>query len=114
MLQLHTGPWLHESWGKKDIHFLQDQKDTVYADQPFLVRQISTNEADSAVSSKTTSGGCNTTLLCLVIIILELWFNERIEEQAFYQQFLDQEGNDNEYTAFNAAQKWQEQAMEEA
>ncbi|CAO1598697.1 hypothetical protein XANCAGTX0491_002457 [Xanthoria calcicola] len=100
--------------GKKDIHFLQDQKDTVYADQPFLVRQISTNEADSAVSSKTTSGGCNTTLLCLGIIILELWFNERIEEQAFYQQFLDQEGNDNEYTAFNAAQKWQEQAMEEA
>ncbi|KAI4225882.1 MAG: hypothetical protein L6R36_003590 [Xanthoria steineri] len=114
MLQLHTGPWLHESWGKKDVYFLQDQKDTIYADQPFLVRQISTNEADSAVSCKTTSGGCNTTLLCLGIIILELWFNERIEAQVFYQQFLDQEGNDNEYTAFNAAQKWQEQAMEEA
>ncbi|KAL8650705.1 MAG: hypothetical protein Q9226_005028 [Calogaya cf. arnoldii] len=114
MLQLHTGPWLHESWGKKDICFLKDQKDTIYPEHPFLVRQISTNDAESKVTSTATSRGCNTSLLSLGILILELWFNDRIEAQPFYKQYQDQEGNDNEYTAFNAAQKWQEQAMEEA
>ncbi|KAI4259356.1 MAG: hypothetical protein L6R42_004593 [Xanthoria sp. 1 TBL-2021] len=114
MLQLHTGPWLHESWGKKDVYFVQDQKDIIYVEQPFLVRQISATDAESAVTTKTTSRGCNTSLLSLGILILELWFNERIEAQPFYKQYQDQDGNDNEYTAFNAAQKWQEQAMEEA
>ncbi|KAL9036444.1 MAG: hypothetical protein Q9180_004296, partial [Flavoplaca navasiana] len=114
MLQLHTGPWLHESWGKRDVHFLQDQQDNIQAEQPFLVRQIGTNDAESAINSSTISRGCNTSLLSLGILILELWFNERIEAQPFYKQYQDQEGNDNEYTAFNAAQKWQEQAMEEA
>ncbi|KAL9629957.1 MAG: hypothetical protein Q9204_004985 [Flavoplaca sp. TL-2023a] len=114
MLQLHTGPWLHESWGKRDVHFLQDQQDNIQAERPFLVRQISTNDAESTVTSMIISRGCNTSLLSLGILILELWLNERIGAQPFYKQYQDQEGNDNEYTAFNAAQKWQEQAMEEA
>ncbi|KAL8940141.1 MAG: hypothetical protein Q9211_002415 [Gyalolechia sp. 1 TL-2023] len=63
--------------------------------------------------SRSGSRGCNASLLSLGILILELWFNERIEEQPFYKQYQDHEGNDNEYTSFNAAQKWQEQAMEE-
>ncbi|KAL8885969.1 MAG: hypothetical protein Q9192_006558 [Flavoplaca navasiana] len=82
MLQLHTGPWLHESWGKRDVHFLQDQQDNIQAEQPFLVRQIGTNGAESTVTSKTTSRGCNTSLLSLGILILELWFNERIEPRS--------------------------------
>lgn len=114
MLQLHTSPWLHESWGKKDVYFLQDQQDNIQAEQPFLVRQIGMNDSQPVATSKTTSRGCSTSLLSLGILILELWFNERIEAQPFYKQYQDQEGNDNEYTAFNAAQKWQEQAMEEA
>ncbi|KAL8864939.1 MAG: hypothetical protein Q9198_009554 [Flavoplaca austrocitrina] len=114
MLQLHTGPWLHESWGKRDVHFLQDQQDNIQAEHPFLVRQIGTNDAESPVTSTIMSRGCNTSLLSLGTLILELWFNERIEAQPFYKQYQDQEGNDNEYTAFKAAQKWQEQATEEA
>ncbi|KAI4206281.1 MAG: hypothetical protein LQ346_001177 [Caloplaca aetnensis] len=114
MLQLHTGPWLHESWGKKDVYFLQDQKNNIHTEQPFLVRQFCTGDTEPEIASKTTSRGCNTSLLSLGILILELWFNERIEAQPFYKQYQDQEGKDNEYTAFNAAQKWQEQAMEEA
>ncbi|KAL8962305.1 MAG: hypothetical protein Q9193_001272 [Seirophora villosa] len=114
MLQLHTGPWLHEAWGKKDIYFLQGQASTVCVEQPFLVRQINTNAAKSTDAPQSVSRACNTSLLSLGILLLELWFNERIEAQPFYRRYQDHEGNDNEYTVFNAAQKWQEQAMEEA
>lgn len=119
MLQLHTGPWLCDRWGKRDIYFFQSHDGFIHTDHPFLVcnftsdLQVSGTESDRTRLER-SSGSCNSSLLSLGILILELWFNQTIESQPFRNKFQGPDGNDNEYTDFNTAQKWQEQAMEEA
>lgn len=119
MLQLHTGPWLCDRWGKRDIYFLQSHDGFIHTDYPFLVSNFTSDLKVSGTESDQTrlersSGSCNSSLLSLGILILELWFNQTIESQTFRSKFQGPDGNDNEYTDFNTAQKWQEQAMEEA
>ena len=116
MLQLHTGPWLCETWGKKDIYFLQGHDGIIGTGQPFLIRYFSSDVTESKGGRlvESTSRACNSSLLSLGILILELWFNERIESMPFRRSFQGPDGKDNEYADFNTAQKWQEHAMEEA
>ena len=120
MLQLHTGPWLCEAWGKRDIYFLQGRDGSIHTKHPFLVchfsshsQALTTDFGDVQIESSATRP-CNSSLLSLGILILELWFNQKIESQPFRSRFQGPDGKDNEYTDFNTAQKWQEQAMEEA
>ena len=122
MLQLHTSPWLNETWGKKDIYFLQSHDGHIHSEHPFLIYRFkSRNHLTSPqVGSyrpsiqRSPSQTCNKSLLSLGILILELWFNEWIESQPFRSGFLGPAGKENEYTDFNTAQKWQERALEEA
>ena len=122
LLQLHTSPWLGGVWGKSDIHFFEGEDGTVHTQYPFLVRDFASRIAlgtrgssDSQVTlDRTTSRSCNSSLLSLGILILELWFNQTIESRPFRRNFLGPNGKANEYTDFNTAQKWQEQALEEA
>ncbi len=116
MLQLHTGPWLRDDWGKRDIYFLQDPDGFIHTEQPFLTRHFSPYTAETSGShrERSTFRACSSSLLSLGILILELWFNGRIESLPFRRTYQGPDGLDNEYTEFNTAQKWQEQAMEEA
>ena len=120
MLQLHTGPWLCETWGKRDIYFLQGRDGIIYTEHPFLVchfnpeNQALTTESEGVRIERSTFRASSSSLLSLGILILELWFNRKIESQPFRRGFQGPDGGDNEYTDFNTAQKWQEQAMEEA
>ncbi|KAL9633193.1 MAG: hypothetical protein Q9164_004845 [Protoblastenia rupestris] len=120
MLQLHTGPWLCEAWGKRDIYFLQGRDGAIHTKHPFLIchfsshsQTLTTDFGNVQIESSATRP-CNSSLLSLGILILELWFNQKIESQPFRSRFQGPDGKDNEYTNFNTAQKWQEQAMEEA
>lgn len=123
LLQLHTGPWLHETWGKKDIYFLQGRDGVIHTTHPFLICHFSSKKQDApsrpdsdGSESRVGRRSCsafNSSLFSLGIIILELWFNQTIESQPFRADFLGPDGQENEYTSFNVAQKWQEYAMEE-
>ncbi|KAH0559169.1 hypothetical protein GP486_004293 [Trichoglossum hirsutum] len=122
LLQLHTGPWLAEKWGKRDIYFFQSSDGTIQTSHPFLLYNFKSNNHTSSSErnppkldlGQSPSRGCNSSLLSLGILILELWFNQTIESRPFRKNFLGPDGRENEYTDFNTAQKWQEQAMEEA
>ena len=120
MLQLHTGPWLCDTWGKRDIYFLESQDGFIHTAYPFLVsefgqsHQAPSTEPGQARPNRSIFRSCNSSLLSLGILILELWFNQTIESQPFRYNFQGPDGKDNEYTDFNTAQKWQEQAIEEA
>ncbi|KAK0511966.1 hypothetical protein JMJ35_005094 [Cladonia borealis] len=120
MLQLHTGPWLCETWGKRDIYFLQGRDGIIHTEHPFLVchfrsgNQALTTGSEVVRIVRSASRASSSSLLSLGILILELWFNQKIESQPFRSRFQGPDGRDNEYTDFNTAQKWQEQAMEEA
>jgi hypothetical protein len=94
MLQLHTGPWLPEAWGKRDIHFLQGRDGYIHTEHPFLKGVFDSNETARTDSGdeqlrKTTTRACSSSLLLLGILILELWFNETIESQPFRNGFQD-------------------------
>lgn len=120
LLQLHTGPWLQESWGKKDIYFLQSRDGVIHTTHPFLICHFNSKQAtagraglDDGSRVGRPSGACNSSLLSLGIVILELWFNQTIESQPFRKDFFGPDGKENEYTSYNVAQKWQDYAMEE-
>lgn len=120
LLQLHTGPWLHETWGKKDIYFLQSQDGVIHTTHPFLICHFNSKQetssrpgSDGESRVDRSSNAFNSSLFSLGIVVLELWFNQTIESQPFRKDFLGPNGQENEYTSFNVAQKWQEFAMEE-
>lgn len=120
LLQLHTGPWLQETWGKKDIYFLQGRDGVIHTTNPFLICHFgskpdtpSRSGSDGQSRVERSFGAFNSSLFSLGIVILELWFNQTIESQPFRRDFLGPDGQENEYTSFNVAQKWQECAMEE-
>jgi hypothetical protein len=116
LLQLHPGPWLKEAWGKKDIYFFETHSGEVQTNHLLLVSNFISNKNSPATTGRSTGATQNTSkssLLCLGILILELWFNQTIESLPFRQQFFGPNGRENEYTNFNTAQKWQEQALEE-
>jgi hypothetical protein len=116
LLQLYPGPWMRENWGKKDIYFFVDDKGEVQAHHPLLVSTFTSAEASqvsSPMSARFVRHDSRTALLSLGILILELWFNQTIESRPYRQRFLGPDSCENEYTNFNTAQKWQEQALEE-
>jgi hypothetical protein len=120
LLQLHTGPWLHENWGKNDIYFLQSKDGVIHITHPFLICHFSSKQETSSRPDLNdvsgvgrSSNAFNSSLFSLGVIILELWFHQTIESQPFRKDFLGPDGQENEYTSFNVAQKWQEYAMEE-
>ena len=99
MLQLHTGPWLSHTWGKRDIYFLQDDNGLIYTEQPFLVRHFSKKPASTdTCPNESIFRGCNSSLLSLGILILELCLIERIESLPFYSKFQDAERKDKIYS----------------
>jgi len=122
LLQLHTSPWLGEVWSKSDIHFFQSEDGIVHTQYPFLVCDFASSTAmqtkgpdgSQVILERTTRRSCTSSLLSLGILILELWFNQTIESRPFRRNFFGPDNKANEYTDFNTAQKWQEQALEEA
>ncbi len=121
LLQFHTTPWLGETWGKKDIYFLQSADGVIHTKHPFLIchfnsrTPVSNQPVESCQTGlgPSSSHASNSSLLSLGILILELWFNQTIESQPFCKDFLGPDGRENGYTVWNTAQKWQELAMEE-
>ncbi|KAF8248463.1 hypothetical protein K440DRAFT_660790 [Wilcoxina mikolae CBS 423.85] len=94
MMALHDTEWLSHNWGKNDIYFMQKslrgllEGQSVSIHQPVmnvpLVRQRfdpTTGRDDEVRSeSQTQIVQCNKNLLSLGIVLVELWFERRIEE----------------------------------
>ena len=85
VLQLHTTPWLNESWGKQDIHFLlrKKSKDDTLVGTPFVSRKIESLEGPESPQppSKTvlTQGIRNQSLFSLGVVLIELHFGQTLE-----------------------------------
>ncbi|WEW57129.1 hypothetical protein PRK78_002589 [Emydomyces testavorans] len=119
LLQLYPGPWLKHEWSKKDIYFFQSSDGNIDTSYPIIVgnflakKPSSTPETTANRPSTIVYQQTRISLLCLGIVIMELWFGQVIESLPFRTQFLGPDGIENEFTDFNTAQKWQEQMLEE-
>ena len=122
LLHLHSGPWLNDKWSRRDVFFFQLEDGSVHVDHPFVLARFYSSKRMAYSATGSEPAGevpvsrhiSTTALLSLGIIILELWHNQKLEEQVFRSQFMSAIGEKNEYTDFNTAQKWQESALEEA
>ena len=120
LLQLHSSPWLKDMWSKDDIYFFQNQDGYLQTACPLVVSHFNPKDSSRQTSSALgrslhidASRNSKSAMLSLGILVLELWFNQAIEAVPFRDLFLGPDGQENEYTRFNQAQKWQEQALEE-
>jgi hypothetical protein len=94
-MQLHASEWLTERWGKQDILFLQRSiprlalDGTVISirepviDKPFVRRTFEppsrqTNTVQATMTEPLVQ--CNNSLFSLGVVLMELWFERRIED----------------------------------
>lgn len=80
LLQLHSGPWLPETWSTKDIYFFQKSDGFIHTNYPLVHNQFQsrTSQDDSKdiiypmTAGRQRSHSGNPSLLSLGIVILEL------------------------------------------
>lgn len=119
VLQLHSCPWLKDNWAKEDIYFFRDQQAKIFLDSMALtskfhpVKLATSLETLTPAMSHSSRKRTKASLLSLGVLILEMWFNISIESCHFRDRFLGPDGAENEFTRFNTAQKWQENALDE-
>ncbi|KAI9888339.1 MAG: hypothetical protein M1814_000570 [Vezdaea aestivalis] len=111
LLQLYSSPWLNPSFSARDVYFFQSSSGDIDASHPFLVSRFFSPMVKSKQTPEKSSVAY---LLSLGVLILELWFANPLQSLPFYRSYFGADGQPNEYTLFNTAQKWQEQALEEA
>ncbi|KAF7880714.1 uncharacterized protein EAF01_011983 [Botrytis porri] len=85
LLQLHATPWFNERWNKSEILFLSDRSNPsirpVDIERPLLAHKFFSSGIASPTprNSLPTPTHPNISVLCLGIMLLELWFAEPIE-----------------------------------
>lgn len=119
LLQLHETPWLNSIWTKKDIHFVRTYQQPsagrlvrayrpVDAKQPFVSHDFVVRHdiahAPNADESVPPPVHGNFSLLALGIILLELYFNEPIENKRLPEDLTD--GKVDSSTDMNVATRW--------
>ncbi|KAF8253585.1 hypothetical protein K440DRAFT_656808 [Wilcoxina mikolae CBS 423.85] len=97
VMQLHSTDWLNECWGKRDIYFLlrADQQRRALdgncypvpaIDQPFVRRSFGSSQMLVPLPASNLPSGtpdlvdCDRNLFSLGVILVELWFEQRIED----------------------------------
>ena len=86
VLQLHDSCWLKETWGRKDIVFVQGpsgpiiDKPLVYQAFPHKNSQPQETPPSTAQEASDWPYLCNRSIFCLGIILIELWHWKSIEQ----------------------------------
>jgi len=120
LLQLFQCPWLNEDWSKEDLVFFRDRDgslllETLSLDTDFYPKSVSfvPRSQSSGSDVNLDRKRAKASLLSLGVLVLELWFYKSLESRPFRSKYLGPTGLENEFTRFNTAQVWQEQALEE-
>jgi hypothetical protein len=83
VIQLHNTDWLNERWGRSDIMFFRDPDnyDKPMLEKPLVRRCFGASSeegsAPQALGSRVVR--CNRTLFSLGVILLEIWYWNRLE-----------------------------------
>ncbi|TGO40482.1 hypothetical protein BHYA_0036g00150 [Botrytis hyacinthi] len=110
LLQLHATPWFDERWNKSEILFLSDRSNPsmrpVDTERLLLVHKF----FSSGITSPTPRNSLpapthpNISVLCLGIMLFELWFAEPIESRQFSSDLVN--GVPNSSTDLIVAERW--------
>ncbi|KAJ4401585.1 hypothetical protein N0V85_005499 [Neurospora sp. IMI 360204] len=106
-------------WDKNNIYFSVNQDGSVNTAMPFLISRNNSACTSNTKSKKDTEPAEEPTshtsrphdhgkiLLALGTLILELWFGQPLESQPSWEANFGPNGQETEFTKFNAAATWQ-------
>ncbi|KAF8246381.1 hypothetical protein K440DRAFT_632076 [Wilcoxina mikolae CBS 423.85] len=103
--QLHDTPWLSESWGMKDIYFINDRKGTSLFDQPYVSKSFA--PAPNSQQSTQSKSRCfikNEMVFALGVALLELSYGKPLLSFKTADD-LDGQGNETSFTEFSIANR---------
>ena len=120
-LQLHSTPWLADSWSKKDIIFMRasDESRRPLIEYPYISQSFipSKNNATPTSSDRSSSNtrefDCRKCLFSLGVMLLELCFGEAIEDQKLRKTYYGPNNEPNDRTDHCTAQAWQKKVQGE-
>ncbi|KAM0310637.1 hypothetical protein ACHAO8_007936 [Botrytis cinerea] len=118
LLQLQNAPWLTSNLQKRHILFPCDWNNhKILIDQPHLPHSFLSTKSQSIIPVQTPNFSSPTTtvkksLSDLGIVLLELCFGQRIEEQSIRQEFLV-DGKEHARTNYLTALEWADAVYEQ-
>ena len=121
VLQLHSTPWLTDSWTKRDILFLRASDESrrplieyPYISQSFpLLKSNATPGSSDRNRSNPTEYDCRKYLFSLGVLLLELCFGEALEDQKFRKTYYGPNNEPNDLTDHCTALAWQKKVQGE-
>ncbi|KAI1122045.1 hypothetical protein F5Y10DRAFT_254979 [Nemania abortiva] len=104
ILSLGTSTWVPSGWRTQDICLLKTQ-DSHQVTGPYILHE----SLSAAVSQSSRSAKQHTeaSLFMLGVLLLELLYGQRLEDQPFRQEYLNN-GRPNDYTDLCTAKRWLE------
>lgn len=109
VLSLGGSSWVPESWSKSDVFLFQDLSTPV--PQPYLSHP-SLRKTLASCGSVPTRTKAQQALFSLGVLLLELLFGEKLENQPFRAEYMGMDGKPNKMTDFSTAWSWQERVEE--
>jgi hypothetical protein len=127
VLQLYSTPWLNKEWSKQDIVFFRNGTHLAPFswEEPYLSLDLRTESKEAAIhpleetnqvqitTKSSTQGGLSAEER-LAIILLELCFNQPLEESTSYKELLGQFNSASPILDRVAATMWQKKARRKA
>ncbi|KAK4666783.1 LOW QUALITY PROTEIN: hypothetical protein QC763_303260 [Podospora pseudopauciseta] len=102
ILGLGTSAWIPQAWDDRDVQVVRNTPPTVYFHHASIRSALERQVANSREHAQMTIFTLGTTLL-------QLLFQERIEDQPYYKAHCNSDGSVNDWTHWRAAQEWQEE-----
>ena len=121
-LQLHSTPWLADSWSKKDITFIRASDGSrrplieyPYISQSFISSRTKTTPSHPLNTAYPSSADydCRKCLFSLGVMLLELCFGEALEDQKLRKLYYGPDNRPNDRTDYCTAQAWQKKVQGE-
>jgi hypothetical protein len=109
ILSLGTSTWVPSDWGPQDICLLQNQ-DSPQVTGPYILHEslsAALNQSSRSVRQRTEAS-----LFTLGVLLLELLYGQRLKDQPFRQEYLNN-GMPNDFTDLCTAKRWQERVCQD-
>ncbi|CAP70241.1 uncharacterized protein PODANS_3_3260 [Podospora anserina S mat+] len=102
ILGLGTSAWIPQAWDDRDVQVVRNTPPKVYFNHTSIRSALERQVSNAREHAQMTIFTLGTTLL-------QLLFQERIEDQPYYKAHCNSDGSANDWTHWRAAQEWQEE-----
>ncbi|KAF2810899.1 uncharacterized protein BDZ99DRAFT_475769 [Mytilinidion resinicola] len=104
VLQLHGTPWLSETWSMKDIYFVENSKNAMLSDQPYVSKNFTPTPGFTTPRHKRPRLVKNSIIFALGVALLEVSYGKPISSFKTAEDW-DHDGKRTVWTEFSVADR---------